>query len=102
MKVSILPLFLALPLAAQSGSQETIKFPGTALKWVRLAEPEFRKKNVDLDKCVIFLNEEPDVMNVSVKNPNDPPGMRGGKSPCNLAVEISKKEMKVVRSYYSR
>lgn len=81
------------------------EFPGSSLKWVRIAEPEFEQRKLDLDNYTITVVEEDDSVAVILRSPETVgvPGLRGstGKFP-GFAVEISKKDRKVIRSNYVR
>ena len=81
------------------------EFPGASLKWVRIAEPEFERRKLDLDNYTIAVIEEGDSVVVLLRSPDavGVPGARGstGKFP-GFEVEISKKDRKVVRSNYVR
>ena len=77
------------------------QFQGAALKWVLIAEPEFRRKHIDLDDWVIVIAELGDTIGVYLERPEDAkrPGLRGGGG---FTVEISKQTMKVTSTYYAR
>jgi len=91
-------------MMAQSNPPRVLaEFPGTSLKWIHAAEPLLREKQFDLDKYTISLFEQDDSVTVILKSPDEAPGGRGstGTYP-GFEVEISKKDMKVLRSNYIR
>jgi hypothetical protein len=79
------------------------EFAGASLKWVHAAESEFRRKNLNLDKYAVSVVEEDDSVMVSLLATDAVKGTRGssGSHPA-FEVEISKKDLKVVRSNYVR
>jgi hypothetical protein len=79
------------------------KFPGASLKWIRLAEPEFERHKLDLDKYNVEVIEESDSITVFLSSTDAPEGSRGsgGKYP-GYQVEFSKKDMKILHSNYTR
>ena len=79
------------------------EFPGTSLKWIHAAEPILQERKLDLDKYTISLLEETNSVTVILKSIDSAPGSRGstGKKP-SFEVEISKKDLKVLRSNYVR
>lgn len=98
--------FLVWSRTAQTNPPKVIaEFPGVSLKWVRIAEPEFERRNLDLDNYIITFLEEGDSIVVLLRSPETVgvPGLRGstGRFPGH-EVEISKKDRKVVRSNYVR
>jgi hypothetical protein len=91
-------------LMAQSNAPKVIaEFSGSSLKWVHAAEPEFERKKLDLDKYTVSVVEQNDSVTVALMSSDSVEGARGstGRYP-GFAVEISKKDMKVVRSNYIR
>ena len=79
------------------------EFPGASLKWVHAAEPEFHRKKLDLDKYTVSVFEEDNSVTVSLSSLDSVPGARGstGTSP-GYEVEISKKDLRVLRANYVR
>jgi hypothetical protein len=91
-------------MMAQSNPPKVLaEFPGATLKWIRAAEPVLQEKKLDLDKYTVSLLEEADSVTVILKSEDSTPAGRGstGKSP-GFEVEISKKDLKVLRSNYVR
>ena len=91
-------------MMAQSNPPKVLaEFPGTALKWIHAAEPVLQEKKLDLDKYTISLLEQGDSVTVILKSGDSVQGARGstGKYP-GFEVEISKKDLKVLRSNYVR
>ena len=89
---------------AQSNPPKVVaEFPGACLKWVRAAEPEFQRKNLDLANYTISVVEQGEFITVMLSSPDAPEGARGsvGKHP-GYEVEISKKDLTIVRSNYVR
>lgn len=79
------------------------QIPGHRLKWIEAAEPEFRRRNLDVNNYIVFVDDAPDSVIVSLGSPDQPEGARGsaGTYP-GYVVEISKKDMKILRSHYVR
>jgi len=103
-----LALLLALVLCTAAIAQTSrpkldTQFPGAALKWVHAAEPDFQRRHLDLDKYNVSVEDERDSVFVSLTSPDADPHARGssGTYP-DYVVEISKKDLKVLRSYYVR
>jgi hypothetical protein len=91
-------------LMAQSSPPKPLaEFPGISLKWVHAAEPEFQRKKFDLDHYIISVVEENDSVTVALTASDSVEGARGssGSHP-GFVVEISKKDLKVIRSNYIR
>jgi hypothetical protein len=89
---------------AQSNPPKVIaEFTGASLKWIHTAEPEFERKKLDLDKYIVSVVEQNDSVTVILRSSDVVEGARGstGKYP-GYEVEISKKDLKVVRSNYIR
>ena len=89
---------------AQSNPPKVLaEFPGASLKWVDAAEPVLQEKKLDLDKYTISVLEQADSVTVILKSEGSASGGRGntGKNP-GFEVEISKKDLKVLRSNYIR
>ena len=89
---------------AQSSPEKVIaQFPGSTLKWIEAAEPEFRRRNLDVSIYIVAVVDHPDSVIVALSSPDRREGARGsvGKYP-GYEVEISKKDMKVPRSNYVR
>jgi hypothetical protein len=75
------------------------EFAGASLRWIHAAEPEFRRRNLNLDKYIVSVVEEDDSVMVSLSAQDAVKGTLGssGSYPA-FEVEISKKDLKVVRS----
>ena len=89
---------------AQSNPENTVKeFPGTAIKWIEVATPEFRRRNLDLNNYTVSIFDDGDSVFVVLISLDQPEGARGsaGTYP-GYEVEISKKDMTVLRSYYAK
>jgi len=98
---SVLGLFVA---RAQSGPpRELAKFPATALKWILIAEPEFEREKLDVDKYTLTVIEDADSVTVMLIGTDNPPGARGSSSRYpGYEVEIRKKDHKMISAHYIR
>ncbi len=97
-------LFGPIMCNAQSGQSKTLaRFPGTALKWIQIAQPEFERKNLDVTRYNIVVDESADSVYVSLISPDSNPSGRGstGTYP-NFEVTINKKNGKVVSASFAR
>jgi len=91
-------------LKAQSTRPKvTAEFPGASLKWVHVAEAEFQREKLDVDKYTVSVTEQNDSVTVGLNSVDSIAGARGstGTYP-GYVVEISKKDLKVVHSNYVR
>jgi hypothetical protein len=91
-------------LIAQSNSPKVMaEFAGASLKWIHAAEPEFQRRKLDLSNYTVSVIEERDSVAVVLKSLDAVKGVKGssGSYP-GYEVEISKKDLKVVRSNYVR
>ena len=79
------------------------EFPGSSLKWIRVAEPEFEREKLDLNKYTISVVDEGDSVAVMLRAADIPKGARGNTAGYpGYEVEISKKDLKVLQSNYTR
>ncbi len=101
--VMISVLGWSAPMAQSNHPRVIAEFAGTSLKWIHAAEPEFQRKQLDLDRYMVSVVEQNDSVTVSLTSADTVEGARGsaGKYP-GYEVEISKKDLKVVRSNYVR
>ncbi len=91
-------------LMAQSNPPKVMaEFTGASLKWIHAAEPEFQRRKFDLDKYTVSVVEQDDSVTVGLRSYDVVKGAMGstGSYP-GYEVEISKKDLKVVRSNYIR
>jgi len=90
-------------LAQSTPPRVIAEFAGASLKWIHVAEPELRRNHLNLDKYMVSVTEEDDSVTVSLLATDAVKGTKGssGSYPA-YAVEISKKDLRVVRSYYQR
>jgi hypothetical protein len=88
---------------AQQPLRVRAEFPGASLKWIHIAEPEIQRRKLDLDRYNVSIIEEKDSVIVSLQSLDNPEGAMGsmGSYP-GYQVEISKKDLKVVRANYIR
>lgn len=79
------------------------QFPGASLKWVNIAQPEFRTRGLDLDHYTVSIADDKDRVDVTLTSIDGSKQARGssGTYPA-FAVEIAKANGKVIRAYYMR
>ena len=100
--LAILILLSPTVIGSAQESQATINgnIPGSALKYIHVAERVFARKHINVDAYLVKVFEEGDIVAVILKDPEkEARGVRGGGG---LEVEISKKTMKVIKTGYSR
>jgi hypothetical protein len=86
-----------------SQSHIMAEMPGSSLKWIHIAEVEFRREGLDLDKYRVSVIEEKNSVVVILTGLKSPKGVRGSMSPDpGYEVEISKRELKILHSNYVR
>jgi hypothetical protein len=88
---------------AQQGPVKVVaEFPGTALRWIRAAEPVFAKQNMKVENYTVGVVEQGDTVTVSLSS-NPTPGARGstGKFP-GYWVTFSKKTGTILQQAYTR
>ena len=79
------------------------ELPGSSLKWIHIAEGEFERRGLNLDKYRVSVVEDKDSVVVILTGLREPKGVRGSVGPDpGYEVEISKKDRKVLRSNYVR
>ena len=91
-------------LMAQSNAPKLrAELPGASLKWIHAAEPEFQRRNLDVDNYVVAVSEQNDSVMVTLRSTDTIESSRGstGKHP-GYEVEISKRDLKVLRSNFVR
>jgi hypothetical protein len=90
-------------MAQSHPSRVVAEFSGASLKWIHVAEPEFQRRGLDLDKYNVSVFEQSDSVIVFLRSSDAAAGAMGstGRYP-GYEVEISKKDLKVVRSNYVR
>lgn len=99
---------------------KVVELPGTYLKWIRVAETQLKNQALKVENYVLTISDEKDVLSVSFVSSDCPAA--SGRSPmpsqgetyiqlstrgsCGTypayAVEVRKRDSKVVRSYYQR
>lgn len=79
------------------------ELPGKSLKWIHIAEQQFKREKLDLDKYTVTVFEEEDSVAVILTSFDAPKRSRGsaGTYPA-YEVEISKKTLKIIRANYTR
>jgi hypothetical protein len=89
---------------AQSNPLRVVaEFPGSYMKWIRAAEPEFQRKQLDLDNYNIsVVDQESSVVIVLTSSDASKEGRGSTGTHPGYEVEVSKKDQKVVRSNYVR
>ena len=95
---------LETAIMAQSNPPKlTAEFAGASLKWIHAAEPEFQRRNLNLDNYIVSVVEESDSVTVILSSVDAKKGARGssGSYP-GFEVEISKKDLRIIRSNYVR
>ena len=79
------------------------ELPGASLKWIHAAQPEFEREKLDVNRYFITVTEEDNSMSVILNSARLSKETRGDPGPLpGFEVEISKKDMKVIRSNYIR
>jgi len=96
--VLILVLGCNRAIAQHNSFEEKARFPGSSLKWIHIAEKEFKKRQLDVDKYTVIIVEEDSSVTVIL----EPPETDGIRGPVGYEVEICKKDSRVIGSYYSR
>jgi hypothetical protein len=87
----------ALPLKVMA------ELPGASLKWIRAAQPEIEREKLDVNKYFITVTEEDDSVSVILNSSRLSKETRGDPGPLpGFEVEISKKDMRVIKSNYIR
>ena len=87
---------------APTGKEET-GLPKNNSKWLEIAAPEFQQQHLDMSNYTVSVSHAQDSVFVVFTPLGQPEEVRGtiGKHP-GYAVEICKKNMKVLRSDYTR
>jgi hypothetical protein len=110
MKMAALAIAV-LAIAVQTGSAIrqsheggiSVQLPGSALKWIHIAEKEFERQKLDVSKYDVTVTEENDTVSVSLTNPHRPQGIRGNPGPLpEFTVDISKSNAELIRRRYVR
>ena len=79
------------------------ELPGASLKWIRIAEVEFERNKLNLDRYRISVEEEDDSVIVILTGLKEPKDSRGSVGPDpGYEVEISKKDRKILSSNFVR
>jgi hypothetical protein len=102
MVVASIPGWSAL-MAQLDPPRVTAEFPGASLKRIHVAEAEFQRQKLDLDKYTVSVAEQSESVIVGLTSLDNVAGARGstGTHP-GYVVEISRKDLKIVRSNYIR
>lgn len=110
MKVILASALLAIALTASlaavgrtNQSNVVAELPGSSLKWIHIAEGEFAREGLDLNKYQVSVVEEKSSVVVMLTGLKPPRAARGSVGPDpGYGVEISKKDHKVLRANYVR
>lgn len=89
---------------AQSNPDKVVaELPGYSLKWIEAAEPEFRRRNFDVNNYIVSVVDRHKTVVVTLSLPDRPDTARGSveKYP-GCQVEINKNDLKVLHSHYVR
>src|SRR5260370_41799516 len=79
------------------------ELPGSSLKWIHIAEGEFERERLDLNKYRVSVVEEEDSVVGILTGLKEPKHVRGSAGPDpGYAGEISTKDRKVLWSSYAR
>jgi hypothetical protein len=108
-KILAIAILLGLTLIGSAAITQTGKLgvdaelPGKSLKWIHIAEQQFKREKLDLDKYTVEVFEEDDYVAVILTSFDAPKRTRGsaGTYPA-YEVEISKKTMKITSASYVR
>lgn len=84
---------------AQESQSMSGNIPGSALKYIRIAERVFAREKINVDDYIVVVREEQDKVTVYLRDPAQPKDVRGGGG---LAVDIDKKTKKIIKSYHTR
>jgi hypothetical protein len=90
-------------MTRQNSSRVLAEFPGSTLKWVYAAEDELKRKQLNLERYRVSVVEEDVSVTVILVALDAPRNAMGnlGKTP-GYEVEISKTDLKVLKSHYIR
>ena len=97
------PLLFGWSLAMPQSSElkEVATFPGMYLKWIRVAEDDIHRKHLNLDNYNVFISDHADYVAVYIKSSDAPERSKGsGGAHIGYEVDISKRNSKIIRSYY--
>jgi hypothetical protein len=102
--VATLASFCGATIPRRPASLKVVaEFPGRALKWINAAQPEFEREKLDVSRYFVTVIEEDDSVTVILTASRPSKEVRGDPGPIpGYEVEISKKEMKVIRGNYIR
>ena len=89
---------------AQEGRPRTaIRFPGTYLKWLHVAEQKLIEEGLKPDNYMISVIDEDDHLAVIFTSVDAPPGVKGsGGAYPGYTVEVRKADAQIIRSYFLR
>jgi len=92
-----------MSMGQESASTSVIRFPGTCLKWLHVAEPKLTEEGLKPENYMISVIEEDDHVTIVFKSLDAPPGVKGGGGTHpGYTVEIRKKDSQIIRSYFLR
>jgi hypothetical protein len=92
-----------MAMAQGSPITKMAEFPGSWLKWIHIAEPEFQRRRLNLDNYTIAVVERRDFVEVMLTDSQAAGGVRGnlGSVP-GFEVEIRKDNKTIVRANFVR
>jgi hypothetical protein len=108
MKTTALAVMITMIICNCGGTHRTAgplnvmaELPGKSLKWIRIAQPEFERESLEVDKYFLTVVEEDDSVSVILTGSRISKEVRGDPGPIpGYEVEISKKDQKVIRANY--
>jgi hypothetical protein len=96
-------LFAMIAVLSIQPLRVVAEFPGSYMKWIRAAEPEFQRKQLDLDNYNIsVVDQESSVVIVLTSSDASKEGRGSTGTHPGYEVEVNKKDQKVARSNYVR
>ncbi len=102
---TILVVGMLIPLRASVAQQQIarVELPGSSLKWIHIAEAEFERRHLDLDRYNITVWETSTSAYVVLRSAEDRSTGFGsrGKYP-GYGVNIDKKDGRIISSAYSK
>lgn len=66
-------------MAQSAPPKVTAELPGASLKWIHIAEVEFRREKLDVNKYIVSVDEENNSVTVGLIALDSVPGARGAR-----------------------